>query len=332
MALDKNTQQIVDQIVNWLQSFTLIKVLKVFFSILLFFAVFTSYYTVEPDEEAVIIRMGRYYQTTSPGLHFKLPFGLDQKILVKTTKIHQAEFGFRTAESSSEQRTKYSQDNFDNESLMLTGDLNVGDVEWVVQYKISDPYKYLFQASQPIQNIRDVSESIMRRVVGDRLVNEVLTTGRADIENEAKELMQQVIDKYDIGIFITAVKLQDVNPPEMVKSSFNEVNKAKQEQEKLINEAEEAYNKVIPEARGKAEELISRAEGFASAYINRAIGDAERFNNMYQEYKLSPSITKKRLYLETMEELFLRFEKMTIVDSSIKGLLPIFQEKGKINE
>lgn len=289
---------------------------------------FSLYYTVQPDEEAVILRLGKYYNTYPPGLHFKLPFGIDRMIIVKTTYVHTMEFGFRSGRTRGT-RTSYSGGNFDKESLMLTGDLNIADVEWVVQYQISDPFKYLFKASNPKQNIRDVSESIMRRVVGDRLVTEVLTTGRVEIAAQAKVLMQETLNKYDIGVRVTAVKLQDVNPPESVKPSFNEVNEAKQEQEKLITEAERIYNKVIPEARGKASEVIARAEGYAEALVNRSQGDAEKFSAMLQAYKRAPSITRKRIYIETMEELFEKFEKITIVDPKIKGLLPVFNSLNK---
>jgi membrane protease subunit HflK len=284
---------------------------------------FSSFYTVEPDEEAVVIRLGKYQTTTPPGLHFKIPFGIDNIIKVKTKIVHQTEFGFRTANSST-RRTTYSANNFDSESLMLTGDLNVAEVQWVVQFQISDPFKFIFQTSEPLTNIRDVSESIMRRVVGDKLVTEVLTTGRVAIAGKARELMQDVLDKYDMGVSIKTVKLQDVNPPELVQPSFNEVNSAKQEQEKMVNQAEEAYNKVIPEARGKAKKLISEAEGYKEAKINRAVGDTARFLSLYQEYKKAPQITKKRIYLETMEELYEAMEDITILDSKVKGLLPVF--------
>lgn len=303
------------------------KLLIPFVLFALMITLYKSYYTVEPDEQAVVIRLGKYLSTNPPGLHFKIPF-IDEKIIIQTTKIHQEEFGFRTDNTNS-RRTKYSSRGFDDESLMLTGDLNVADVEWVVQYKIADPFKFIFQISSPIQTIRDVSESIMRRVVGDQLVNDVLTTGRAKIASEAKGLMQEVIDKYDIGVLIVAVKLQDVNPPEVVKDSFNEVNKAKQEQEQMINQAEKAYNKVIPEARGKSDQLISNAEGYAEALINRAEGDAEKFDEVYKSYVKAPNITKRRIYLETMEILFKKFKKLTIVDGKIKGLLPVFQKKGE---
>ena len=266
------------------------------------YALGTSFYTVEPDEEAVVIRFGKYIDTTPPGLHFKLPFGIDQEIKVKTKQVLQSEFGFRSQGiSAGRGRTRYSERNFEDESLMLTGDLNVADVEWVVQYQIADPFKFLFQTGAPETNIRDVSESIMRRVVGDRSVTEVLTTGRVEISNNATVLMQQILDRYDMGVKIVTVKLQDVNPPDKVRPSFNEVNEAKQEQEKVINQAEERYNKVIPEARGEAEKMIAEAHGHATRVVNRALGDAEKFNQIYNEYRRVPAITRRRMYLETME-------------------------------
>lgn len=295
---------------------------------LLFIGGRTAFYTVEPDEEAVVIRFGKYLTTTTPGLHFKIPFGVDDVIKVKTKIVHQLEFGFRTVDSRPA-ITKYMKSNAVTESLMLTGDLNVADVEWVVQYQISDPFKYLFKASEPEKNIRDISESIMRRVVGDRLVTEVLTTGRSEIASDAKILMQEVLDKYDMGIRITTIKLQDVNPPKSVQASFNDVNSAKQEQEKMLNQAEKSYNRVIPEAKGKAEQLIAEAEGYAQEIVNRALGDTNRFDELAREYRKAPSITEKRIYLETMEELYQRMEGITIVDKKVKGLLPIFS-KGEV--
>jgi membrane protease subunit HflK len=207
---------------------------------------------------------------------------------------------------------------------MLTGDLNVAEVQWVVQYQISDPFKFLFQTSEAVRNIRDVSESIIRRVVGDKLVTDVLTTGRVEIASTAKVLMQEVLDRYDMGVNIKSIKLQDVNPPKTVQDSFNEVNSAKQEQEKMVNQAEESYNKIIPEARGKAEKLVAEAEAFAEASINRAFGDAERFNAQYKEYKKAPAITRKRIYLQTMQQLYSKLDGITIIDPKVKGLLPIY--------
>lgn len=300
----------------------------IFFGIVAISFLATSYYTVQPDEEAVVIRLGKYHMTTPPGFHLKFPLGIDQVIKVQSKRILQEEFGFRSTNTRNS-RTHYSGDNFDHESLMLTGDLNVANVEWVVQYQISDPFKYLFKTSDPRRNLRDISESIMRRVVGDRLVSEVLTVGRVEIANDAKILMQEVIDHYDMGIRVVTVRPQDVNPPQKVRPSFNEVNAAKQEQEKVINQAEEAYNKVIPEARGQAEKQIAEAEGYATALVNRSKGDADKFKAIYDEYKLAPSVTKRRLYIEAMEGIFSGMKDITIVDPSVKGILPVFDSLQK---
>ncbi|MAW06648.1 MAG: FtsH protease activity modulator HflK [Halobacteriovoraceae bacterium] len=288
----------------------------------------SSFYTVEPDEEAVVLRFGKYTGSPKPpGLHFKLPFGVDRVIKVQTKRVLQEEFGFRTSSINRRASSSYSARNFDLESLMLTGDLNVADVEWVVQYQISDPYNFLFRTSSPIVNIRDVAESIMRRVVGDRTVTEVLTTGRKEIAIVAKELMQEVLNKYELGINVVTVKLQDVNPPDVVKPSFNEVNEAKQEQEKVINQAEKAYNNIIPEARGRADKLVTEAEGYALELINKATGDANRFKLELIEYKRAPLVTKKRLYLESMEKIFKSQEDLVVIDSEVKGMLPIFSNQ-----
>lgn len=282
-----------------------------------------SFYTVQPEEEAVVIRLGRYHSTNGPGLHYKLPFGIDKKYLIKTERIHQMELGFRTLNVRTP-RTQYSSRNFDSESLMLTGDLNVADVEWVIQYKINNPFKYIFNSRDPNKNLRDAAESIMRRVVGDKLVSEVLTTGKEKVASDAKLLMQNVLDRYDIGIKVVSVQLQDISPPESVKQAFNEVNEAKQEQEKLINEAEEQYNKVIPNARGKAEEQISKARGYADGLINRAQGDANKFKSILRAYQRAPNITRKRIYLETMEKIFGDMNQLTVIDKGVKGVLPVF--------
>lgn len=292
----------------------------------------TSYYTVEPDEEAVVLRLGKLLKVTPPGLHFKIPFGVDKVTKVKTQIVHQEEFGFRTRSTFKNERTQYSNVDFNEESLMLTGDLNVADVDWVVQYQISDPYKFLFKTADPVKNIRDVAESIMRRVVGDKLVTDVLTTGRVEIANTAKRLMQDILNKYDLGVSIKSIKLQDVNPPKLVQDSFNDVNAAKQEQEKMINQSEENYNKIIPEAKGKANKVISESEAYAEETINRAFGDAERFKSLYAEYRKAPEITKKRIYLDTMQDIFSKVENITVVDPKIKGLLPVFSSKGLSNE
>ncbi len=284
---------------------------------------YSSFYTIQPDEEGVVLRFGDYHTTTSPGLHFKLPFGIDQTIKVKTKLILQEEFGFRT-KSVTGKRTSYDDSGYDDESLMLTGDLNVADVEWITQFQIAEPQKYLFNVRDPIQNIRDISEAIMRRVVGDRLVNDVLTVGRTEIASEAKELTQEVLDSYNMGVKVVSIKLQDVNPPGPVKPSFNKVNEAKQEQEQAINQAEKYYNQIIPEARGKAEQKIAEAEGFSAAILNRAKGDAERFKDILVSYKKAPKITKDRLYIETLEKVLGKLETITVIDPEVEGVLPVF--------
>ena len=285
----------------------------------------TSIYTVEPSEEAVTLRLGRYVSTEPPGLHFRLPLGIDRVVKVKTKVILQEEFGFRSSGIEGS-RTAYSNADLKSESLTLTGDLNVANVEWIVQYQISDPKKYLFNAREVLKNLRDISQSVLRRVVGDRIVSQVLTTGRVEIAEEAQRLTQEVLDRYDIGVRIVTIKLQDVNPPESVRPAFNEVNAAKQEQEKAINQAEKEYNTVIPEAIGKAEQTIRDAQGYATAAVNRAEGDATRFRVVLNAYQVAPTVTRSRLYLETMESLYGRLEALTIVDKGVSGILPIFSQ------
>jgi membrane protease subunit HflK len=285
---------------------------------------FTSFYTVEPDEQAVILRLGKYVSTEESGLHFKLPFFIDSATKVKTKLILQEEFGFRTKDSRGTGRSTYSQERFDEESLMVTGDLNVADVEWTVQFQISDPQKYLFGVRDPLTTLRDISHAVTRRVVGDRLVTDVLTVGRAEISAEATRVLQETMDRYDIGIRIVAVKLQDVNPPEQVKPSFNEVNSAKQEQEQMVNQAEKIYNKTVPEARGSAEKVVQEAQGYAASVVNRAKGDAEKLDAVIREYQKAPDITRRRMYLDAMQDVLSRVENLTVVDQSLKGVLPIY--------
>jgi membrane protease subunit HflK len=285
--------------------------------------IFTSFYTVDVSEEGVVTRFKKYHSTSPPGLHVKLPYGIDTVTKVPSKVLLQEEFGFRSA-NQGRQANQQSRASLAGESLMLTGDLNVADVKWIIQFRISDPWKFLFHARNVQKNIRDVSMSIMRRVVGDRLVGDVLTVGRIEIADEAKRLTQEVVDKYDMGITIVAVVLQDVTPPEAVKTAFNDVNAAKQEQEKAINVAEREYNNVIPEAKGKAEQLIADAEAYSLSLLNQAKGDASRFSAMLTEYKKSPDVTRRRLYVEAMEDIFANIKSLVIVDSKVKGVLPLY--------
>jgi len=299
-------------------------------AVILFFIglIVSSIYSVNPDEVGIIRRFGKYAATTKPGLHWKLPFNIDKLNKVKVTYVYKEEFGFRTLQAGVNSR--YSKNNFLEESSMLTGDLNVIIVEWIVQYKIKDPTKLLFNIRNPRKTIRDVSESVMRQVVGDYSVSEVLTTRRLDINQSVQDKLQEILDNYESGIDILTVKLQDVNPPDQVKRSFNEVNEAKQEKEKMINQAWEAYNKVIPRARGEAEKTISEAQGYASRRINTAQGEANRFTATWKAYKEAKEVTRKRLYLETLTDILPRANKVYIFDPKERGILPLLQlEKGE---
>ncbi len=283
-------------------------------------------YSIKTEEVGVVQRFGKYIRTARPGLHFKLPFGIDKMTRVKAKREFKEEFGFRTLQSGVQ--TRYSSQNYLGESLMLTGDLNILDVRWAVQFKISDPVNLLFKTRNPVENVRDVSEVIMRRLVGNYQVDEVLTTSREEINSQAKIKMQEIIDKYQTGIQIVAVKLLDVNPPDSVKPAFNEVNEAKQEKERMVNQAWENYNKIIPRARGEAEKTIRDAEGYALDKINRSKGEAERFLTMLSAYKKAPEITRNRLYLETMMSVLPRVEHKYIIDPKQSSILPLLNLGG----
>lgn len=297
--------------------------------ILLLIWLFTSgYFTVDADEVGVVQRFGKYVRTTQPGLHFKLPFEIEKVKKPKVQRIFKEEFGFRTVEPGI--RTQYSKKDYSHESLMLTGDLNTADVEWIVQYKIKDPVKYLFNVRHVEETLRDISESVMRLVVGDRSVDEVIVLNRQEIELEAEHQTQELLDFYETGIDVVTIKLQDVNPPGPVQAAFNEVNEARQEKERIINEALEAYNKAIPQAKGVAEQTIRQAEGYATDRINRAKGDADKFLAVLEEYQKAKDVTRRRIYLETMIEIVPQLDTIYIIDEEQKGLLPLLdlQRKG----
>ncbi|MFH0762275.1 MAG: FtsH protease activity modulator HflK [Candidatus Omnitrophota bacterium] len=278
-------------------------------------------YSIGPDEVGVIQRFGKFIGLSSPGLHAKIPFGIDKVTPIKVEKVFKEEYGFKTVEPGI--KTRYSSGNYKDESLMLTGDLNILDVRWIVQFKIKDPVKLLFATRRPEDNIHDISEVVMRRLVGDYSVDEVLTTKREEIDDLAQQEIQRILDSYNVGVHIVTVKLLDVNPPEKVKPAFNEVNEAKQEKEKMINQAWEAYNKVIPKAKGTAEKTIRESEGYATDKINRAKGESARFLATLEEYKKAPEITKKRLYLETMMQVLPNAKAKYIIDSQQKTILPL---------
>ena len=285
----------------------------------IFFA--TGLYTVNPEEVGVIQRFGKYLATTQPGLHFKIPFGVDNLTKVKVKLVFKEEFGFRTLQAGV--RTKYSAQSYNHEAIMLTGDLNIADVEWIVQYRIKDPVKYMFKVRNVEETMRDVSESVIREVVGDRSVDEVIVLNRKEIADKSQLMLQEQLDIYEAGLEIDTINLQNVNPPEAVQPAFNNVNSAKQEKERIINEAWQKYNQVIPEAEGRAKRTIEEAEGFAVNRVNRANGDANRFIQMYNTYRYSKTVTKKRLYLEMMEKVLPKVEKKYIIDDKANNVLPL---------
>ncbi len=297
---------------------------KFFLGLLLVFVIlfaYSGFYTIDPDEVGVVLRLGKYQETTEPGLHFKLPLGIDKVIKVKTTRVHKLEFGFRTV--SAGVVSKFAKSGYRGESLMLTGDLNIADVQWIVQYQIKNPYNYLFHIRDVEKTIRNLSEAVMCELVGDRSVDEVIGMDRQKIAIDAKEKLQKNLDEYGAGVKINIVKLQNVNPPEPVQAAFNEVNSAKQEQEKIVNQAWQDYNKVIPEAKGKAKQLLEQAQGYAINKTNRAKGDADRFDQIYAKYRSAKTVTRTRMYIEAMQEALPNVEKIYVVDESQNSILPL---------
>jgi membrane protease subunit HflK len=284
--------------------------------------VLTSYYIVQPEEEAVVKRFGKVVAQKQPGLHFKLPFGIDTAQMVPTARVLKQEFGFRT--QGIEGRTTYRKDSgHRDESLMLTGDLKVIDVEWVVQYRVSDPDKFLHQVRKPEQTLRDVSEAVMRRIVGNSLGSDVLTEKRVQVATSSKIELQKAMDYFDLGIQISTIELQDVTPPEPVKPAFNEVNQAEQERERFINEAEKRRNQVIPRAEGKALQKVAEAQGYAAKRVNAAKGEAERFTAVNLAYRDAPAVTRQRMYLEMIDHVLPKAGKIYIMDENQTSPLPL---------
>jgi membrane protease subunit HflK len=290
-------------------------------AVLILALAFTSIYTIDPEETGMVLRFGKYVRGTPPGLHFKIPFGVERVLKVPIQRQLKEEFGFRTVKAGV--KSQYSTKPYQDESNMLTGDLNAAVVEWVVQYRIVDPYKYLFQVRNVEKTFRDMSEAVMRKVVGDRIVNEVLTVGRAEVALQVTIELQELCDQYETGIRVEQVVLQDVNPPDPVKPSFNAVNEAQQEKEKLINQAQSEYNREIPKAKGEALQTIQEAEGYALDRVNRSQGDALLFTAIYEAYRKAPEVTRTRMYIETMTEVLPQVESKIIVDDDLKGVLPL---------
>jgi len=290
-------------------------------AILIFYLGSSIFYTVAVDEVGIVQRFGKYIRTTSPGLNFKLPRGIEKVTKVKVRYVYKEEFGFRTIKAGV--RTRYASGSaYLSESLMLTGDLNVALVPWIVQYRVKDPYKYLFKVRDVRATLRDLTEATMRMVVGDRSINEVISK-REEIAIQARELLQKELDEAETGINVTTIEMKKTNVPEPVQPSFNEVNQAVQEKEKMIYQAREQYNKIIPQAKGNAEKTIKSAEGYGLDRVNRAKGDASRFLALYEEYTKAKDVTRRRIYLESLSEIFPKLGSKYIVDAQQKNLLPL---------
>jgi membrane protease subunit HflK len=281
---------------------------------------FSTFYQVQPEAVGVVMRFGKFVRTTEPGLHVKVPF-MESVERVPVQRQLKHEFGFRTVETGV--RSQYSDADFSDESEMLTGDLNVAIVEWIVQYRVADPYKFLFKVRNLDVTFRAMTEAIMREVVGDRTVTEVLTVGRQEIETRVVEQLQSLTTQYDMGIAIDQVVLQDVNPPDPVKPSWDAVNQAQQQRDRLINEARAEYNKVVPRAKGEAEQTILQAQGYALDRVNRAQGDSARFKSLYEAYRKAPDVTRRRMHLETMERVLPQVGGKLFLDKDAKGILPL---------
>jgi len=284
---------------------------------------YSSVYTVQPEEQAVVKRFGSVFAISDPGLHLRLPFGIDTVQLVATERVLKEEFGFRTESTSATSASRFAAQRSPSESLMLTGDLNIIQVEWVVQYRIGDPVKYLYNMREPLRTLRDLAESVMRRVVGNRIGSDVLTVGRVEIANTAREEIQSAMNQYDNGIRIITVELQDVVPPPRVQPAFNEVNEARQELERMVNEATRQANEAIPRAEGTAKRINSQAEGYATERVNRALGESGRFTAVLLEYGSVPAVTRSRLYLEALSDALPRIGSVIVVQDGQMSPLPL---------
>jgi modulator of FtsH protease HflK len=291
--------------------------------------VLTSYYTIPAESVGVVLRFGKFHAIRNPGLHFKLPFGIDEILPVAVKRQLKLEFGFGTPNASN---LDQASDEPDREKNMVSGDLNAALVEWVVQYRLDDPQLYLFHAREPGWTLRDLSEAVMRETVGDRTVDEVITVGRQEIEDFALTRLREITKTYQLGISVDQVQLKNVNPPREVQSSFNEVNKAKQDRENAINVANGEYNKAVPRAKGEAGQKISMAEGYKLKRVNEALGDVASFNAVLAEYLKAPDVTRTRIYLETMAEVLPQLRDRVIVDEKVTQLLPLLPAGARMGE
>lgn len=307
-------------------SFTPKLIFLALFVIVVIITLSTGFFVVDQTEQAVILRLGKYLKTVGPGLQFKIPFGIDTSYNVETQTVQTMSFGYRTNSTGNVygSPTSYNYANYMSESTMLTGDLNIVDIQWIVQYRIDDPYKWLFSVNNQESTLRDISRSVINQLVGDLPILSIMTSERTSMEVEAQAMLQESFDSYNLGIKILTVKLQDIVPPAGdVQDAFEDVNKAIQDMNKYINEGKENYNRIIPAAEGEANKIIQEAQGYASERVNSATGDVARFKSVLEEYEKSPEITAQRLYLETMEKVLAGGQNLTIVDKNLESFLPI---------
>lgn len=296
-----------------------------FGAVLVIWALLSTYYTVPADAVGVVLRFGKYSSIEPPGLHFKLPFGVDEVVSVPIKRQLKLEFGFATTGGTNPDQISNDPQ---REKSMVTGDLNAALVEWVVQYHVDNPRLFSFNVREPGQTLRDLSEATMREIVGDHTVDEVITVGRQEIEIEALKRLRDLVKDYELGLVVDQVQLKNVNPPQQVQNSFNEVNQAQQDREAMINVANGEYNKVVPRAQGEASQRISVAEGYKLKRVNEALGDATAFQAVLVQYLKAPDVTRRRLYLETMSEVLPQLRDKTIVDEKIPQLLPLTRSTG----
>jgi len=296
------------------------KLLAVVAAAFLLQGVFSSFFTIKPGEVGIVLRFGQYTRTAQPGLNFKIPY-VEELVKVDVESVRKEEFGFRTRTPGAS--TTFDRKGYDMEALMLTGDKDVIEVAWIVQYKVSDPFNFLFKVRDVSQTVRDASETVTRRIVGNMDFDYVLSNREVLAANAKRELQSQV-DRLECGISIVTLQLLDINPPEQVKPAFNEVNEADQDMKRLVNEAEETYNKVIPKARGSAKQIVEEAHGYAAERLNRAKGETNRFKAIVKEYQGAEEVTRQRLYLESMEDILPRLDQLYVIDKDQQNILPLF--------
>ncbi len=307
-----------NRILDWMTAKTIIGAVAV---MTILGAAFSSYFVVDQTEQSVVLLFGRFNRMADPGLHFKLPFGIEQNYNVPTQAVLKEEFGFRT-DVPGVTSIRSSKD-FSEESIMLTGDLNIVDIEWIIQYRITDAYNWLFKMQERNKTIRDISRSVINQSVGDRAIFDVIGAERANIETQGRDMMNLLFEKYELGIRVTTVKLLNIVPPTgTVQAAFEDVNKAIQDRNRLINEGQEAYNQAIPKSKGQAEQIKQEAEGYAVQRVNRAEGDVARYLKVLEEYNRNPDVTRTRLYYEMFEKTFARAQEADLIDKSLRNFVP----------